>query len=86
METLRTSSVSVPLCSIASGFIPVHSIVPGSLFLCSAASRSMELLLQVRGEDLIEYIETPEVTIVDNEISELDLTDHYTKNSIPCGR
>ncbi len=42
----------------------------------------MELLLQVRGEDLIEYIETPEVTVVlENDISDLDLTDHYRKNS-----
>lgn len=58
-----------------------HKAQDSASSIISNDTEDMELLLQVRGEDLIEYIETPEVTIVDNEISELDLTDHYTKNS-----
>lgn len=58
-----------------------HKAQDSASSIISNDTEDMELLLQVRGEDLIEYIEIPEVTIVENDISDLDLTDHYTKNS-----
>ena len=58
-----------------------HKAQDSASSIISNDTEDMELLLQVRGEDLIEYIETPEVTVVENDISDLDLTDHYRKNS-----
>lgn len=58
-----------------------HKAQDSASSIISNDTEDMELLLQVRGEDLIEYIETPEVTLVENDIPDLDLTDHYTKNS-----
>lgn len=58
-----------------------HKAQDSASSIISNDTEDMELLLQVRGEDLIEYIETPLVTMVENDIPKLDLADHYAKNS-----
>lgn len=58
-----------------------HKAQDSASSIISNDTEDMELLLQVRGEDLIEYIETPPVTMVENDIPQLDLADHYAKNS-----
>lgn len=58
-----------------------HEAQDSASDIISNDTQDMELLLQIRGENLTEHIETPQVTIVENNIPKLDLTDHYTENS-----
>lgn len=58
-----------------------HEAQDSASDIISNDTQDMELLLQIKGENLTERIETPQVTIVENNIPKLDLTDHYTENS-----
>lgn len=58
-----------------------HEAQDSASDIISNDTQDMELLLQIRGENLTEHIETPQATIVEKNIPKLDLTDHYTENS-----
>lgn len=58
-----------------------HEAQDSASSIISNDTEDMELLLKISGENLTEQIETPQVTIVENNIPQLDLTEHYTENS-----
>ena len=77
-ELFNNNLSKVYLSSVLAAY---HKAQDSASSIISNDTEDMELLLQIRGEDLIEYIETPQVTIVENNIQKLDFTDHYTENS-----